>query len=189
MTQTADSVLPDGLDFDDFADLADVEIETRPGPLSQSRTARNTQVSGTGKPRRRRSVGAKRLDALQKKLSSEMFQAGALTGLVFPVTGYYIGQESNAFTKAILQLAARRPEWLEALEHVADIGPGLTIGRTAIGIGASLAVDRDKLDPEKKALMFLGVYSAWQAVKGEGNNATEEGSAYVPPPGSFVPVG
>lgn len=186
MTSTAE-VLPDGLDFDDFADVVD-KVESVPGPLSQSRTGRGTNTS-SGKPRRRRSVGAKRLEALQQKLSAEMFQAGALTGMAFPVTGYYIGQEADNFTKAILQLAARRPEWLEALEHVADIGPGLAIGRTAIGIGASFAVDRGKVDPEKKALMFLGVYSAWQAVHGEGTNRKEEGSAYSPPPaGAFVPL-
>lgn len=184
MTDTA-TELPEGLDFD-FSELTAESVESVPGPLGQSRTGR-----GTGKPggtRRRRSAGSKRLEALQAKLSSEMFQAGTLTGLALPVTGYYICQESDAFTKAVLQLAARRPEWLEALEHVADVGPGLVVGRTALGIGASFAVDRGRVDPDKKALMFLGVYTAYQAVHGD-KPKMEEGSAYTEPPsGAFVPV-
>ena len=167
-------------DFD-WSDLGNVEV-------SSEQHIPRTGTSRTGNKSRGRPRKNAKLDALQVKLSKEMFQAGALTGLALPVTGYYIGQESDAFTKAIIQLAAKRPEWIEALEHVADIGPGITVGRTALGIGASFAVDRGRADPEKKAMMFLGVYSAYQAVHGE-SHSKEEGSAYVPPPaGAFVPV-
>jgi hypothetical protein len=127
------------------------------------------------------------MDMLQEKLSSEMFQAGALIGMGVPTTGYYICQESDSFTKAVIQLAAKRPEWIDALEHIADVQPGITVGRTVIGIGAALAVDRGRADPEKTFMKFLGVYSAYKAV--ESNAAPAEGSAYVPPPaGAFVPV-
>lgn len=180
MTTSAvdETALPDGLGFD-FDNVA-AESEAIPAP-AQSRGTR----TGT---RRRRGAGSKRLDALQSALSAEMFKAGALLGLAVPVTGYYIGQESDAFTKAIVKLAARRPEWVEALEHIADIGPGITIARTGLGIGAAFAVDRGRADPEKKAMMFLGVYSAWKAVNEPGMES-EEGSAYKPPPsGAFVPL-
>ena len=176
MSADTETALPDGLGFD----FSDIEPEAVSGTLGASRT---------GAPRKRRGPGKTRLTALQKKLSQEMFQAGTLCGLALPVTGYYIGQESDAFTHAMIQLASSRPEWIEALEHVADIGPGLVIGRTAIGIGASFAVDRGRADPEKKAMMFLGVYSAWKAIHQPGEPRTEEGSAYTPPPsGAFVPV-
>jgi hypothetical protein len=104
-------------------------------------------------------------------------------------TGYYICQESDNFTKAVVQLAAKRPEWVEALEHIADIQPGLVIGRTVVGIGASLAVDRGRADPERHFMKFLGVYAAWQSVQ----NPDQEGlnvHGYSPPPaGQYVPVG
>lgn len=169
------------LGFDDFSDVVGEAQET---PVSASRGTRG------GTRGRRRSATSKKIDTLQKKLSSEMFQAGSLVGLGLPVTGYYVCQESDAFTKAVVQLALKRPEWVDALEHIANIGPGLIVGRTALGIGGAFAVDRKRVDPEKsKALKFLGVYAAWQAVN-QPNSVTEEGNAYVPPPaGKFVPVG
>lgn len=172
------SVLDDaGFDFSDIGD----EVTAASGPLTGSR--------GTG-PRRttaRRRASSKKLDTLQLKLSSEMFQAGALIGMGVPTTGYYICQESDNFTKAVIQLAARRPEWIDALEHLADVQPGITVGRTVIGIGAALAVDRGRADPEKTFMKFLGVYSAWQAV--QNPDVKVEGSGYQPPPAAaFVPL-
>lgn len=178
---TAASVLEDA-GFD-FSDLDDAEIEAKSGPLSGSRNETKTR-SGV----RKRRVTKTKLDGLQKRLSSEMFQAGAMIGMGLPVTGYYACQESDSFTKAVVQLAANRSEWIDALEHLADIGPGITIGRTAVGLGAALAVDRGRADPEKRFMQFLGVHAAWQAVQNpDGRQA--EGSAYEPPPDAFVPVG
>lgn len=166
----------------DFSDLdTDEGVEASAGPLRGSRGTR--AASGS---RQRRTSKAK-LDGLQKRLSNEMFQAGTMIGLGLPVTGYYACQESDTFTKAVVQLAASRKEWIEALEHIADIGPGLAIGRTAVGLGAALAVDRGRADPEKRIMQFLGVYSAWEAVTNP-TDMEDEGNAYQPPPAVFVPV-
>lgn len=185
---TITDVLPEGAlnsdakPADDF-DWSSITVEASPGGVPHTGTSRGTGTGRRGRPRKNA-----KLETLQKKLSSEMFQAGTLTGLALPVTGYYMAQESDNFTTAIVQLASGKPEWLEALEHVADIGPGITVGRTALGIGASFAVDRGRANPEKKAMMFLGVTSAWKAVSGDSTNMREEGSAYTPPPTEFTPV-
>lgn len=168
-------------------DFSDIDTETvtpdAPGPLTGSRGTR-----GPGRPRGSgRRTAKSKLDILQKKLSGEMFQAGAMIGMGLNTTGYYICQESDTFTKAVVELAAKRPEWISALEHVADVQPGIVIGRTVFGIGASLAVDRGRVDPEKQILKFLGVYSAWKAVNFPAGE-TEEGSGYTPPPGTFTPL-
>lgn len=177
---TAEVLTDAGFDFG--SELSDDAVESRPGPLSGSRGSRTS----TGTARRRRASKTK-LETLQVKLSQQMFMAGSMIGLGLPVTGYYCCQESDNFTKAVTQLASRRPEWVEALEHLADIQPGLIVGRTAIGLGASLAVDRGRADPEKQFMKFLGVTQAWLAVQNPGSEF-EEGSAYVPPPASFTPV-
>lgn len=166
----------------DFSDINEDTTEATSGPLTGSRGT--TRTTGT----RRRRPAAKKLDNLQAKLSSEMFQAGALIGMGLHVTGYYICQESDNFTRAVVQLAAKRPEWIDALEHLADIQPGLIVGRTMFGIGASLAVDRGRADPEKQFMKLLGVYSAWKAVENPTGDKVE-GSSYSPPPaGAFVPL-
>jgi hypothetical protein len=118
-----------------------------------------------------------------------MFQAGTLIGMGLNTTGYYICQESDTFTKAVVQLAVKRPEWIEALEKIADIQPGIVIGRTVVGIGASLAVDRGRADPEKQFMRFLGVYAAWHAVQNPDLERVDVHGYQPPPAGNYVPVG
>jgi hypothetical protein len=171
-------------DADDFADIDPGKIEAQAGPLTGSRGT--SRSAGSRAPRGTRQ--AKKLETLQKRLATEMFTAGAMIGMGLHVTGYYISQEADHFTAAIVELASKRPEWVEALEHIADIGPGLTAGRTVLGMGAALAVDRGRADPEKQFMRFLGVTAAWNAVNGDGGTA-DGVSSYVPPPGgNFVPV-
>lgn len=166
-------------------------------------TGENTMPRGTptGTSRARRTTGRrvsdKRLEALQQKLSSEMFQAGAMIGLGIPVTGYYICQESDTFTHAVVALASKRTEWVAALENVAMLGPGIAVGRFALGLGAAAAADRywktsgeSGLDPSKQIAMFLGVTSAYMAVHPpEGSTGARTHGNYSPPPTvEFSPV-
>jgi len=176
-------------------DTADAEAEFTTGPLPRG-TSRVNQ-DGSARQTRTRRVSEKRLDSLKAKLSAEMFQAGTMIGLGVPVTGYYICQESDTFTTAVVQLASRKTEWIVALENLAMIGPGIAAGRTVLGIGAALAADRyyrtqgtSGLSPERHVAMFLGVTTAYMAVhppEGGGSNAAANG--YNPPPStSFIPV-
>jgi len=174
-------------------DAAEAEAEFSDAKLG---TSAGTSRTGQRATRTRR-ASEKRLTSLKDKLSAEMFSAGAMIGLGVPVTGYYICQESDHFCEAVVQLASRKTEWVAALENVAMIGPGITIGRTVLGIGAALASDRyyrsggeSGLNPERTAAMFLGVTSAYLAVhppEGATKNASQNG--YSPPPySSFTPV-
>jgi len=172
---------------DTFDDITTDAVESSAGPLPGSRGTR-AGVSDSRSGRRARKPSKAKVNALQEKLSAEMFTVGTMAGLAFPVTGMYIAQESDAFTKAIVELAARRPEWTEALEHLADVQPGLVIGRTALGIGAALAVDRGRADPEKRFMRLTGVWQAWKAIDDKRDGYAAEGSAYVPPPPAWQPV-
>src|SRR5262245_13983899 len=116
----------EGAGFDFSAELDDENVEAKSGPLSGSRSRTTTGTT------RRRRASKNKLESLQVKLSQQMFMAGTMIGLGLPITGYYTCQESDRFTKAVVQLAAYRPEWVEALEHLAAIQPGLIVGRTAI---------------------------------------------------------
>lgn len=181
MTETAEAESPE-IDWE--AELGGSKTEAASGPLTGSRGTRRAP----GRPRGSRSQ--KKLEALETRLSSEMFQAGALIGVGLQTTGYYICQESGNFTHAVVQLAAKRPEWIAALENIADIQPGIVIGRTVIGIGAALAVDRGRADPERQFMKFLGVTAAYMAVHNPQDDGGVSVNGYQPPPaGNFVPVG
>ena len=118
-----------------------------------------------------------------------------MTGMILPVTGYYIASEADPFCHAIVQLAAKDARYLEALENVAAIGPGLAIGKTVIGIGCALGVDRwhrtegeKGISPDKKAAMLLGVSAAYYSVYEEEGMSADDSYRYTPAPPSFIPV-
>lgn len=181
----------------DWSSITMDDVESSEGPLKGSRSGTRT-ASGT---RRRRKASQNKLDALQVTLSQQMFMGGAMIGAAMPVTGYYTCQESDRFTKAVVELASHRPEWVEALEHLAALQPGLIVGRTAVGLGAALAVDRsiyrarrgleDPGKPDEMAnshfMKFLGVYTAYMQTV-DPNFKAEEGSAYQPPPAAFTGI-
>lgn len=185
MSAASDVIDDAGYDFSDLNDDEVTEVPDKPVKAGTSRTSGGS----TAAPRRGGRRPVKRLEQLQKKLSQEMFTAGAMLGFM-PVTGYYICSESDAFTKAVVELAAPRPEWIDALEHIANVQPGLVIGRTALGIGASIAVDRNKASADTAFMRFLGVYGAWKAIDEKKVPGESDGvSSYRPPPGQFTPVG
>jgi hypothetical protein len=172
----------------DFSDLDNAEVTEKERPAGTSRST--TRAAATG-ARRGRKPRQSRLTDLQKKLSGEMFKAGALVGLPLPVTGYYIAQESNDFTVALVELASYRPEWINALEQIAKLEPGMVIGRTAIGIGAAAAVDRKRATPDSFVMAFLGVKQAYDAIQAKRmpGEVDPNASSYSPPPaGTFTPV-
>lgn len=172
-------------------DWDDVLGDSPPAP-AESNVMPRTGTSRAGTRTRR--PAAKKLDTLKANLSKQMFQAGAMLGMGLPVTGYYIASESDNFCDAIVTLAAKKADWIEALEHIADIGPGVTVGRIALGIGCALGTDRyyrtegqSGISPDKRAAMFLGVSAAYYEVHKEENAPVAD--SFVPPPhGTFVPV-
>lgn len=183
--------MSDAVDFSDVADGAEFTDEKVPrSSRMQGSAPRVTQSRG-------RRVSDKRLSALSEKLSGEMFQAGTMIGFGLPVTGYYIAQESSEFTSALVNLASRRTEWVEALESLAAIGPGIAVGRTVVGIGAALGADRyhrtegvKGISPDKMVMGLLKVSQAYYAVHPDemdgAANATGEGNWAAPP--VFQPI-
>jgi hypothetical protein len=173
----------DWSDLEDKAEVRDSNVMPRTG------TARTP-----GGARRASRRGSKKLEDLQKSLSAQMFQAGGMIALGMPVTGTYICQEAERFPDAIIELARKRSDWIDALEKIADIGPGITAGRTILGIAAAMGADRyhrtegkSGFNPGKRAAQFLGVTAAYYDVYKEGDNASAP--AFAPPPhSSFVPV-
>lgn len=175
------------VDFDFDAELGDDTTTTASdGPLTGSRSGRGGSASGTTRKPRRASKS--KLDGLKAKLTEQMFMAGAMGGMALPVTGIYVCQESERFCGAVVDLAATNPRWIEALEKLTLIEPGLIVGRTAFGIGGALAVDRGRAQPDTAVMKFLGVYQASERYKRGGMDASEEGSSYTPPPAAFAPL-
>jgi hypothetical protein len=174
---------------EDWSDLEEKAEVRETNTLPRTGTSRTT--TGARRATRR---GTKRLEDLQKSLSNQMFQAGGMIALGMPVTGTYICQQAETFPDAIVDLARKNSAWIDSLERIADIGPGITVGRTVLGIAAAMGTDRyhrsngeSGFDPDKRACQFLGVTAAYYSVYKEGEYATESGYA-APPVSTFQPV-
>lgn len=177
MTDTAE----DWSDLESKAEVRESNVMPRTG---------TSRMTGTRRARR----GTKRIGELEKALSTQMFTAGGMISLGMPVTGTYICQQSETFPHAVIELAQKRADWIDALEKIADVAPGITIGRTVLGIAAAMGTDRyhrtngeSGFDPDKRACQFLGVTKAYYDVYKDGEFDDTEG--YSPPPvGVFEPV-
>jgi hypothetical protein len=176
-------------DFD-FSDVEDKAEVRESNVLPRTSRGSSSPPRSTG---RRGSRSAKRLNDLKSKLSTQMFQSGSMIALGLPVTGTYVCQQAEVFPDAIIDLASTRADWIDALEKVANVGPGITVGRTILGIGAAMGADRwhrtngeSGFSPDKRACQFLGVTAAYYAVHKEDEDAVPD---FTPPPhGAFVPV-
>jgi len=180
MTATAE----DWSDLEEKVELRETNTMPRPGTTRTPGARRGVRTS-------------KRLDALTKSLSTQMFQAGAMISLGLPVTGTYICQEAEVFPDAVVQLARKKAEWIEALERVSDVGPGIVVGRTVLGIAAAMGTDRyyrtdgnSGFNPDKRACALLGVTAAYYNVHKEDGNASSSEGVFTPPPHPvYQPVG
>lgn len=173
------------LDAED--EFSDIEAEPEP----ETRTTRAKAPAA----RRTSSRPTKRITNLKDALAKQMFMLGTMTGMAMPVTGYYICQESDQFTDAVIRLAQKDTRYIEALENFASIGPGIIIGRTVLGIGCAIGVDRwnrtegeKGIDPGRRAAMLLGVTSAWWEVTHGDDEQDAPAPASAPPHAVFVPV-
>lgn len=172
---------------DEFADVLESAEPEAPPATSRGK--------GTAKRRASRPRVPKRVSDLNDALARQMFQAGTIIGLAMPVTGFYVAQESAGFAEAITRLAAKDARYLEALESLASVGPGVMIGRTVLGIGCAMGVDRWSksegmrgFSPDSRAAMLLGVTRAYAEVHGDGQ-AGAAAPGFTPPPAAvFVPV-
>jgi hypothetical protein len=174
--------------MDDEFEGAVFEPEDDPDPPPKTRTTRTRRAA----PR----APTKRIQNLKDALAKQMFQAGTVMGMAMPVTGLYVCQQADPFTEAVTRLAAKDNRYIEALEQVAALGPGITIGRTVAGVFCAVGTDRyhatggeHGISPDKRAAMLLGVSAAYYELYGdEEENGYASSNGYAPPPGRFVPV-
>src|SRR5215469_7995689 len=99
-------------------EFEDIEPEAEAPPLKTTRAS-------TARKRATTSRVPKRVQLIRDGLAKQMFMAGTMIGMGMPVTGYYICAEADGFTDAVVKLAAKDARYLDALEKLNDIAPGI----------------------------------------------------------------
>lgn len=128
------------------------------------------------------------LQRIQVELADQLKLAGVLTGPLFPVTGYYMQENADQFTTALLQTAKDKERLLRILYRAAQVAPIYTLLSFGAGVGISMQVDQNRHDPHSGFSRHLGVEQAYEAVHGTttnhaaGNGNTVANGQFTPPP-------
>ena len=122
------------------------------------------------------------LKRIQEELADDIKLLGMLAGPLFPVTGYYLVENADPFTIAVLKLAKNNQRVLRVLHRAAQVAPIYTVAEVVAGTAYSVQVDTKGADPHNTIARRLGVERAYTAVYPEEaqNNVTTNG--FAPPP-------
>lgn len=104
------------------------------------------------------------LRRVQEELADDIRLLGTLAGPLLPVTGYYIFDNADPFTVALLKLAKNNQRVLRVLHRAAQVAPIYTVAQSVAGVAYSVQVDQHKVDPHTAISKRLGVERAYNAV-------------------------
>jgi hypothetical protein len=126
------------------------------------------------------------LQRVQEELADDLRLLGTLAGPLLPTTGYYLIEEADPFTIALLKLCKNNTRMLRVLHRVASVAPVYEVAKTCAGIGYAIQVDTQGADPHNTVGKRLGVARAYDAVypnpNGNDTNSSSNNGSYSGPP-------
>lgn len=125
------------------------------------------------------------LARIQQELADDMLLLGTMAGPLFPVTGYYICENADPFTTALLKLCKNNQRMLRVLHRAASVAPVYEVFKTTAGVAYAVQVDRHQADPHNTIGERLGVGRSYDAVYNPDNQpdtAPLSSNGYNPPP-------
>jgi len=129
------------------------------------------------------------LAKIQEELGDDIRLLGILAGPLFPTTGYYVTENADQFTVALLKLAKNNQRILRVLHRAAQVAPVYTVAEFVAGTAYSVQVDTGRADPHSTIAKRIGVSRAYDAVhidsNSNGNNVTSNG---MPTPPHYATV-
>lgn len=116
---------------------------------------------------------------IQEELADDIRLLATVTGPMLPVTGMYMYNQADPFTKAIIKLAGTNKTALRILHRAATISPIYTVAETLAGTAYAVQVDTKGADPHNMIGRRLKVAKAYDEI----NQADQPGpGSYAPPP-------
>lgn len=115
------------------------------------------------------------LSRVAEELADDIRLFGTMAGYVYPVTGYYLLDNADAFTVALVKLASKNTRLLRVLHRAAQVAPVYTVAQTLVGTAVAVQVDMNKMDAHSFAAERTGVDKAFDAVYPDG----KEGQSFA----------
>jgi hypothetical protein len=125
------------------------------------------------------------LNRVAEELADDVKLFATMAGYVYPVTGYYLLENADAFTVALVKLAAKNPRILRVLHRAAQVAPVYTVAQTLVGTAVAVQVDMNKMEPHSFAAERTGVDKAYDAVYPDGKDGqfqSMNGDSFNQPP-------
>lgn len=122
------------------------------------------------------------LARVAEELADDIKLLGTLAGVMYPVTGYYLVDNADPFTIALIKLAGKNPAILRVLHRAAQVAPIYTVLETIAGVAVSVQVDMDKIDPHSFASTHTGVERAYNEVYPDGKPMNNRFAGPTAPP-------
>lgn len=122
------------------------------------------------------------LRRIQEELADDLRLLGTLAGPLFPVTGYYVVENADPFTVALLKLAKNNTRVLRVLHRAAQVAPIYTVAEVVAGTVYSVQVDQHKVDPHNNIARRLGVARAYDAIYPPEPDVNVMNNGFMPPP-------
>jgi hypothetical protein len=107
---------------------------------------------------------------IAEELADDIRLFGTMVGVVYPVTGYYLLENADPFTTALVKLAAKNPKVLRVLHRAASVAPVYTVLQNLVGTAVAVQVDMNKMEPHSFAAERTGVDKAYDAVYPQGKD-------------------
>lgn len=119
---------------------------------------------------------------IAEELADDMKLLGTFAGVMYPVTGYYIIDNADPFTIALVKLAGKNPAILRVLHRAAQVAPIYSVLQTVAGVAVAVQVDMNKIDPHSFAATHTGVERAFNDVYPDGKESSNGFGGTTPPP-------
>lgn len=110
------------------------------------------------------------LGRVAEEIADDIKLLGTFAGLMYPVTGYFLIENADPFTVALVKLAGKNPAFLKILHRTAQVAPIYEVLKGLAGVGVAVQVDLDKIEPHSFAAEHTGVGKAYDAVYPNGKN-------------------
>lgn len=104
------------------------------------------------------------LSRVQEELADDLRLGGTLIGAMLPVTGYYIFENADPFTIALIKLCKNNQRALRVLHRAASVAPVYEVAKGVAGVAYSIQVDGQKADPHNSIARRLGVERVYDSI-------------------------
>jgi hypothetical protein len=146
-----------------------------PGLTAAGHRKRVPKYCDLHKPGKRATIGQSplaetELQRVQEELADEFKLGGMLIGAMLPVTGFYIVENADPFTIALVKTFKNNQRVLRVMHRMGQVAPLYELLKDGAGVAYAIRVDQKIADPHNMVGQRLGVARAYDSIYGSDSS-------------------